>query len=73
MVACLLSLPVSMNHCLWISITSLFYCNWITRRPFSSWFLFGQVCGPPGMMNHISGDKAKDYSQGEVMRMLFSH
>ncbi|KAK6126167.1 hypothetical protein DH2020_040086 [Rehmannia glutinosa] len=23
------------------------------------------VCGPPGMMNHISGDKAKDRSQGE--------
>ncbi|CAL5397118.1 unnamed protein product [Camellia sinensis] len=25
------------------------------------------VCGPPGMMNHISGDKAKDYSQGESL------
>ena len=25
-----------------------------------------QVCGPPGMMKHISGEKAKDYSQGEV-------
>ncbi|KAL7239761.1 hypothetical protein ACSBR2_005606 [Camellia fascicularis] len=28
------------------------------------------VCGPPGMMNHISGDKAKDYSQGEVSGLL---
>ncbi|CAM0879860.1 unnamed protein product [Alopecurus aequalis] len=28
------------------------------------------VCGPPGMMNHISGDKAKDYSQGEVTGLL---
>ncbi|KAH7289887.1 hypothetical protein KP509_30G022700 [Ceratopteris richardii] len=24
------------------------------------------VCGPPGMMNHISGDKAPDKTQGEV-------
>ncbi|KAF7021639.1 hypothetical protein CFC21_034561 [Triticum aestivum] len=28
------------------------------------------VCGPPGMMNHISGNKAKDYSQGEVTGLL---
>lgn len=28
-----------------------------------------QVCGPPGMMKHISGDKAKDRSQGEVSRI----
>ncbi|KAM0849643.1 hypothetical protein ACQ4PT_053595 [Festuca glaucescens] len=28
------------------------------------------VCGPPGMMNHISGDKAKDRSQGEVTGLL---
>lgn len=28
------------------------------------------VCGPPGMMKHISGDKAKDRSQGEVTGML---
>ncbi|KAI3891181.1 hypothetical protein MKW98_007486 [Papaver atlanticum] len=28
------------------------------------------VCGPPGMMNHISGDKAKDYSQGKVSGIL---
>jgi cytochrome-b5 reductase len=28
------------------------------------------VCGPPGMMNHISGDKAKDRSQGEVSGLL---
>ncbi|KAI3982035.1 hypothetical protein MKX01_018941 [Papaver californicum] len=28
------------------------------------------VCGSPGMMNHISGDKAKDYSQGEVSGIL---
>ena len=27
---------------------------------------FSQVCGPPGLMNLISGDKAKDKSQGEV-------
>lgn len=26
------------------------------------------MCGPPGMMKHVSGDKAKDYSQGEVIR-----
>ena len=24
------------------------------------------VCGPPGMMNIVSGGKAKDFSQGEV-------
>lgn len=28
------------------------------------------VCGPPGMMEHISGDKAKDYSQGELTGVL---
>ncbi|KAF6164581.1 hypothetical protein GIB67_025407 [Kingdonia uniflora] len=28
------------------------------------------VCGPPGMMNHISGDKAKDRSQGELTGLL---
>jgi len=28
------------------------------------------VCGPPGMMNHVSGDKAKDYSQGELTGLL---
>ncbi|GAB4832883.1 NADH-cytochrome b-5 reductase-like protein [Ancistrocladus abbreviatus] len=28
------------------------------------------VCGPPGMMKHISGDKAKDRSQGELSGML---
>ncbi|KAK6152370.1 hypothetical protein DH2020_015005 [Rehmannia glutinosa] len=28
------------------------------------------VCGPPGMMNHISGDKAKDRSQGELTGIL---
>jgi cytochrome-b5 reductase len=28
------------------------------------------VCGPPGLMNHISGDKAKDRSQGEVTGLL---
>lgn len=28
------------------------------------------VCGPPGMMNHISGDKAPDKSQGEVSGLL---
>ncbi|XP_022893439.1 NADH-cytochrome b5 reductase-like protein [Olea europaea var. sylvestris] len=28
------------------------------------------VCGPPGMMKHISGDKAEDYSQGELTGLL---
>ncbi|KAJ8751496.1 hypothetical protein K2173_016720 [Erythroxylum novogranatense] len=28
------------------------------------------VCGPPGMMKHISGEKAKDYSQGELTGVL---
>ncbi|KAJ8637645.1 hypothetical protein MRB53_011912 [Persea americana] len=28
------------------------------------------VCGPPGMMKHISGEKAKDYSQGELAGLL---
>ncbi|OWM65968.1 hypothetical protein CDL15_Pgr015393 [Punica granatum] len=28
------------------------------------------VCGPPGMMHHISGDKAKDRSQGELRGLL---
>eukprot|EP00249_Psilotum_nudum_P028968 c3901_g1_i1 orf=375-1412(-) len=28
------------------------------------------VCGPPGMMNHVSGDKAPDKSQGEVLGLL---
>ncbi|KAL5975287.1 hypothetical protein ACLOJK_031966 [Asimina triloba] len=28
------------------------------------------VCGPPGMMKHISGDKAKDRSQGEVKGIM---
>ncbi|CAI9298414.1 unnamed protein product [Lactuca saligna] len=28
------------------------------------------VCGPPGMMQHISGDKAKDRSQGELTGLL---
>lgn len=28
------------------------------------------VCGPPGMMNHVSGDKAPDRSQGEVSGLL---
>uniref|UniRef100_A0A7N0ZSQ8 NADH-cytochrome b5 reductase n=1 Tax=Kalanchoe fedtschenkoi TaxID=63787 RepID=A0A7N0ZSQ8_KALFE len=28
------------------------------------------VCGPPGMMNHISGDKAQDRSQGELTGIL---
>ncbi|KAG8362619.1 hypothetical protein BUALT_BualtUnG0057800 [Buddleja alternifolia] len=28
------------------------------------------VCGPPGMMKHISGDKAKDWSQGELTGIL---
>lgn len=28
------------------------------------------VCGPPGMMQHISGDKAKDRSQGELSGLL---
>ncbi|TQD90526.1 hypothetical protein C1H46_023964 [Malus baccata] len=28
------------------------------------------VCGPPGMMKHISGDKAQDRSQGELTGIL---
>ncbi|XP_073289705.1 NADH-cytochrome b5 reductase-like protein isoform X2 [Primulina huaijiensis] len=28
------------------------------------------VCGPPGLMKHISGDKAKDRSQGELTGIL---
>lgn len=28
------------------------------------------VCGPPGMMQHISGDKSKDRSQGELSGIL---
>ncbi|GJV88173.1 NADH-cytochrome b5 reductase-like protein [Tanacetum coccineum] len=28
------------------------------------------VCGPPGMMEHVSGGKAKDWSQGEVSGVL---
>jgi len=28
------------------------------------------VCGPPGMMEAVSGNKAKDYTQGEVSGML---
>ena len=39
-----------------------------------------QVCGPPGMMKHVSGEKAKDWTQGEVRssektrsRLIFLH
>ncbi|KAF9617860.1 hypothetical protein IFM89_039054 [Coptis chinensis] len=28
------------------------------------------VCGPPGLMDHISGNKAKDWSQGELTGLL---
>uniref|UniRef100_A0A7C9CH21 NADH-cytochrome b5 reductase n=1 Tax=Opuntia streptacantha TaxID=393608 RepID=A0A7C9CH21_OPUST len=28
------------------------------------------VCGPPGMMKHVSGDKAEDRSQGELSGIL---
>lgn len=28
------------------------------------------VCGPPGMMKHVSGDKAPDKSQGELSGLL---
>lgn len=28
------------------------------------------VCGPPGMMNNVSGGKAKDWTQGEVSGIL---
>ncbi|ONK66512.1 uncharacterized protein A4U43_C06F8960 [Asparagus officinalis] len=28
------------------------------------------VCGPPGLMDHISGNKAKDYTQGELSGVL---
>ena len=27
-----------------------------------------QVCGPPGLVKFVSGDKAKDKSQGEVSK-----
>ncbi len=30
-----------------------------------------QVCGPPGLMKLISGDKAKDKSQGEVYIYIY--
>jgi len=30
-----------------------------------------QVCGPPGFMNVVSGDKAPDKSQGEVILSSF--
>ncbi|XP_038712672.1 NADH-cytochrome b5 reductase-like protein isoform X5 [Tripterygium wilfordii] len=29
------------------------------------------VCGPPGMMKHVSGDKAEDRSQGEVLNSIY--
>jgi cytochrome-b5 reductase len=29
-----------------------------------------QVCGPPPMMNAVSGDKAPDKSQGELAGVL---
>ncbi|XP_078428027.1 FAD/NAD(P)-binding oxidoreductase [Wolffia australiana] len=28
------------------------------------------VCGPPGMMKHVSGEKAKDWTQGELSGLL---
>ncbi|KAK1395289.1 hypothetical protein POM88_014345 [Heracleum sosnowskyi] len=28
------------------------------------------VCGPPGMVKHISGEKAKDWTQGELTDIL---
>ncbi|KAK4257376.1 hypothetical protein QN277_006971 [Acacia crassicarpa] len=28
------------------------------------------VCGPPGMMQHVSGEKAQDWTQGEVSGIL---
>jgi cytochrome-b5 reductase len=28
------------------------------------------VCGPPGFMNLVSGDKAKDYTQGPLSGLL---
>ena len=28
------------------------------------------VCGPPGMMESVSGGKAKDYTQGELKGLL---
>jgi hypothetical protein len=33
--------------------------------------VFWQVCGPPGLMKLISGDKAKDKSQGEVYIYIY--
>lgn len=35
----------------------------VNSEPLSPAF---QVCGPPGMMKQISGEKAKDWTQGEV-------
>jgi len=32
--------------------------------------LLAMVCGPPGFMNLISGDKTKDYKQGELIGLL---
>lgn len=32
--------------------------------------LLAMVCGPPGFMKLISGDKTKDYKQGEVTGLL---
>ncbi|KAK1306663.1 NADH-cytochrome b5 reductase-like protein [Acorus calamus] len=28
------------------------------------------VCGPPGLMQHVSGEKAKDWTQGELSGLL---
>jgi cytochrome-b5 reductase len=28
------------------------------------------VCGPPGLMKHVSGTKAKDKSQGDIDGLL---
>jgi len=37
----------------------------------SFWLFLLQVCGPPGFMKAVSGDKAPDKSQGEVISTSF--
>ena len=41
-----------------------------THFPKASTDVLVLVCGPPGMMSAVSGDKTKDYKQGEVTGLL---
>lgn len=43
----------------------------LIKKPSYDLILPVQVCGPPGMMKHISGEKAKDWTQGEVWLAYF--